>query len=74
MFVKTKIDKTYKLLPVLDFKNGTRKVIDNFNHGDYKKTHDTVPAILQEGEIVIPKRYAHMVEKYLINKKIYLPK
>jgi hypothetical protein len=34
---------------------------------------DQVPALLQQGELVIPKKHTPMVIKYLKTKKIRLP-
>ena len=34
---------------------------------------DQVPALLQQGELVIPKKHTTMVIKYLKSKKIRLP-
>jgi hypothetical protein len=34
---------------------------------------DQVPALLQQGELVIPKKHTPMVEEFLRQKNIYLP-
>lgn len=34
---------------------------------------DQIPALLQQGELVIPKKHTPMVIKYLKSKKIRLP-
>ena len=34
---------------------------------------DTVPARLQPGELVIPRKHVALVKSYLVSKKIYLP-
>jgi len=34
---------------------------------------DQVPALLQQGELVIPKKHTPMVEAFLRHNKIYLP-
>ena len=39
----------------------------------YAKTHDTIPALLQVGELVIPKPYVKPVEKFLRANKMPLP-
>jgi hypothetical protein len=34
---------------------------------------DQVPALLQQGELVIPKKFTPMVEAFLKSKRIHLP-
>jgi hypothetical protein len=39
----------------------------------YTKTHDSVPAILQVGEMIIPKKYVKKVEEFLKHNHMPLP-
>ena len=39
----------------------------------YAQTHDTIPAILQVGEMVIPKKYVKPVETFLKMHHMPLP-
>ncbi len=54
-----------------NYYRGTTKI-----HGtkrDYRSEKDTIPAVLQAGEAVIPRVYAPKVIKYLKNQRLPLP-
>ena len=55
------------------FQTGGRTQMVKGHMTKYARTHDTIPAILQVGEMVIPKKYVSKVEKFLKDNHMPLP-
>ena len=64
--------KQYNVKPRLQYFFNGGKIVEK-KQPNYMNNKDSVRAILQVGEIVIPKKHANSVVKMLKNKGIKLP-